>query len=75
VRTDSDGDGLFDHETVIYGTKPQVFDTDGDGAGDGEEIYLGTNPAPSRNIPQGVPAPRNQERRDRALAVPPGPRR
>jgi hypothetical protein len=53
ARTDSDGNGLFDDETAIYGTNPQVFATDGDGVGDGEEIYLGTNPASSRNIPQG----------------------
>ncbi|MCU0523145.1 MAG: hypothetical protein MUF84_20970, partial [Anaerolineae bacterium] len=36
--TDTDNDGLNDHEDFILGTNPRKADTDGDGLKDGEEI-------------------------------------
>jgi hypothetical protein len=42
---DSDGDGVYDLEEIMYGGNPEVKDTDGDGLTDGEEIFVyGTDP-------------------------------
>lgn len=41
---DSDGDGLYDWEEVLWGTDPNDPDTDGDGTPDGEEVRLGRDP-------------------------------
>jgi hypothetical protein len=37
-QIDTDGDGLFDYEELIYGTNPNRVDSDFDGLGDQEEI-------------------------------------
>ncbi|WP_254544593.1 hypothetical protein [Halomarina pelagica] len=42
--TDSDNDGLSDHEERVHGTDPTDPDTDSDGVSDGEEVERGTNP-------------------------------
>lgn len=43
---DSDGDGAYDWEEILYGANPDVKDTDGDGRSDGEELFLdGTTPS------------------------------
>lgn len=41
---DSDGDGLYDWEEILWGTDPYNPDTDGDGTPDGEEVKLGRDP-------------------------------
>src|SRR3989338_4204864 len=42
---DTDGDGLYDYEEILYGGNPEVKDTDGDGFSDLDEVYFqGTNP-------------------------------
>ena len=41
VPTDSDGDGLWDHQEVLLGTDPMDQDTDDDGLSDGEEVLNG----------------------------------
>lgn len=41
---DSDGDGLYDWQEVLYQTDIEKFDTDGDGVGDGNEVKNGRNP-------------------------------
>ena len=45
ANQDTDGDGLYDYEEVLYGGNPEVKDTDGDGFSDLDEVYFqGTNP-------------------------------
>ncbi|HMO79079.1 MAG TPA: hypothetical protein PJ997_01540 [Candidatus Paceibacterota bacterium] len=44
MSQDTDGDGLFDWEEVLWGTDPNNPDTDGDGTKDGDEVKLGRNP-------------------------------
>jgi len=41
---DSDGDGLFDWEEVLWKTDKNNPDSDGDGTFDGEEVAAGRNP-------------------------------
>ena len=41
---DSDGDGLYDWEEILWGTSIQKKDTDGDGVSDGEEIKSNRDP-------------------------------
>lgn len=42
---DSDGDGVYDYEEVLYGGNPNVKDTDGDGVDDLQELFVnGTKP-------------------------------
>ena len=41
---DSDSDGLYDWEELLYQTNPLEKDSDGDGLSDGEELTLGTAP-------------------------------
>ncbi len=41
---DTDKDGLFDWEEVLWGTDPELADTDGDGTNDKEEIDSDRNP-------------------------------
>jgi hypothetical protein len=46
--TDTDGDGLSDHDEIELGTDPGLADTDGDGLDDGEEVNThGTDPLDS----------------------------
>ncbi len=53
---DSDNDGAYDWEELLYGGNPDVKDTDGDGKNDGEEIYvLGTDPESSDTDKDGEP--------------------
>ena len=55
MAKDSDGDGLFDRDEIIYGTDSQNKDTDGDGYIDGEEIVTGYDPLdPSSNSSSGI---------------------
>jgi hypothetical protein len=43
-ETDTDSDGLTDHEEAALGTDPTEADTDGDGVDDGAEVSDGTDP-------------------------------
>jgi hypothetical protein len=45
TAVDTDGDGLYDSEEKIFGTKSDMRDTDEDGYDDGAEIKNGFNPA------------------------------
>ena len=40
---DSDGDGLFDEDEMLWGSSPTNPDSDGDGINDGNEVALGSN--------------------------------
>jgi uncharacterized protein YkwD len=42
--SDSDGDGLTDHQEELYGTDPNNPDSDGDGLTDHQEELYGTDP-------------------------------
>ncbi len=44
LEEDTDGDGLYDWEEVLWGTDLKNPDTDGDGMSDGEEVRLGRDP-------------------------------
>ncbi|MBI2045986.1 MAG: hypothetical protein HYT28_01010 [Parcubacteria group bacterium] len=44
TQKDSDTDGLFDWEEMLWKTDPNNPDTDGDGTNDGDEIKLKRNP-------------------------------
>ncbi len=44
-QDDTDGDGLFDWEEILWDSDIRNPDTDGDGVDDGEEITQGTHPA------------------------------
>lgn len=46
---DTDGDGLYDWQEVMYGTDKNKKDTDGDGAFDGLEVKVGTDPTDPLN--------------------------
>lgn len=53
---DSDNDGAYDWEELLYGGNPNIKDTDGDGKTDGEEIYvLNTDPESPDTDKDGVP--------------------
>lgn len=41
---DSDGDGLYDWQEVLYRTDPEDKDSDGDGVSDGDEVKRGMDP-------------------------------
>ena len=43
-QKDSDGDGLYDWQEVLYKTDLENKDTDGDGISDGDEVKNGTDP-------------------------------
>jgi len=44
AKNDSDGDGLFDWEEVLWGTDKMNADTDGDGTNDGDEVSENRDP-------------------------------
>ena len=52
--TDSDGDGLGDHEEFLVGTNPYAWDTDGDTLSDNEEVSIFlTSPFDAHSVSQG----------------------
>ena len=53
-NTDSDGDKLWDHEEVKWGTDPHNPDSDGDGYKDKVEIINGYDPLGSGRLPKWI---------------------
>ena len=53
-NTDSDGDKLWDHEEVKWGTDPHNPDSDGDGYKDKVEIINGYDPLGSGRFPKWI---------------------
>ena len=58
--SDSDNDGLSDHDEMVYGTDPLDPDSDGDGALDKDEIDAGSDPLAASQGP-GIPEPVSPE--------------